>query len=211
MIPLNLFAKLKKFLKVSVITYVAVIIAVNGLFYLCVGFGMGETLYNDGIIILGPSDHAYLFVHGAQEIILPENETPCLLNISFEGKNMTYLEFQNLWFDYKVRHWNYSIINNSVIIKNHSLIYNWSCIHNLSAKAHFTGYSNRSISTLELINQLHDQGYNQIWGTWCHSGDEDYIIKYPNGTEIPWPNNVTRKTKPGITIPLFIGYKFILV
>lgn len=210
---INLLAKIKKILKISFFIYVVFIIAVNGFFYLSVGFGMSKTLYNDGLIILGPGDHAYLFVHGVQGMIPPEDKTPCLTNASFVGNIINHAEFNNLTDEYIFENltWRNILGDGHSMILNHSQVYNRSCLKKQYTLAHFTYYSNKSVPTLSLIQSLHNQGYKQIWGTWCQSGNTKYIMKYPNGTEIPWPDNVTRKTKPGITIPIFIGYKFILI
>jgi len=209
----NLFTKIKKVLKISFLAYAVFLIAVNGIFYLSVGFGMSETLYTDGLIILGPGDHTYLFVHGSQGKIYPENITPCLENNSFDLMNLSNAEFNNLTNEYIFNNLTLRDLgdNSTVMILNYTESYNRSCVRELYINAHFTYYSNQSVPTLSLIQSLHEQGYKQIWGTWCQSGNTDYIMKYPNGTEIPWPDNVTRKTKPGNTIPIFIGYKFILI
>ncbi len=76
---------------------------------------------------------------------------------------------------------------------------------------HVTGYQNEAIATLSFVENLHREGYTKVWGTWCQSGNHDFIYRLPQGEEIPWPDYVSRNTKPGKTIPVFLGAGFVRV
>ena len=65
------------------------------------------------------------------------------------------------------------------------------------------------------VQQLHDQGYTTVWGTWCNTGDHNFStrIELPDGTmdETPWPSYVSRNTNPGPTMPIYVGIGFIRI
>ena len=73
---------------------------------------------------------------------------------------------------------------------------------------HKTHYRNVSMPTIEFVEELHSQGYNKVWGSWCHSGDYPYLIKYANGTSVDWFDWVSRNENKGSTIPVFTGFGF---
>ncbi len=74
---------------------------------------------------------------------------------------------------------------------------------------HMTSYEDIEMPTIYLASELKSEGYNYIWGSWCHSGDYDYIYRFEDGEEIPWPEWVSRNEKPGKTIPVFVGFGFV--
>ena len=67
----------------------------------------------------------------------------------------------------------------------------------LKANTHFTIYKHQKIPTIDFVEALKFEGYDYVWGTWCGSGDHDYIIMYDDGEQIMWPDWVSRNEKPG--------------
>lgn len=91
---------------------------------------------------------------------------------------------------------------------------------------HITLYNRKLVSTEDFVLSLYLDGYTHIWGTWCHSGDYNYISNYtvevfnyqdkmvtayPREYIVPWPSYVSRNTKPGNTIPIFVGIGFVRI
>jgi hypothetical protein len=66
-------------------------------------------------------------------------------------------------------------------------------------------------STLSYVNELREEGYTYVWGSWCRAGDHEFIMRYRNGTEVPWPDWVSRNERPGTTIPVFWGLGFVRI
>ncbi len=66
-------------------------------------------------------------------------------------------------------------------------------------------------STLDYVQELKDEGYDHVWGSWCEAGNHPYVVRYANGTEVPWPDYVSRNERPGRTIPVFWGAGFVRI
>ena len=81
-------------------------------------------------------------------------------------------------------------------------------------ESHFTTVADRgntiSEPTIQLVERLHQEGARWIWGTWCYSGDHDYVVKdHITGEEIPWPEYVSRNRHLGMTLPVWVGLGFV--
>lgn len=79
---------------------------------------------------------------------------------------------------------------------------------------HAMNYHGRQYSTWQVVNGLRREGYYNIWGSWCGSGDHDYIerIDFPGiSYEVSWPSYISRNTKPGPTMPVFVGVGFVRI
>lgn len=77
---------------------------------------------------------------------------------------------------------------------------------------HYTTYHNKSMPTIGFLDQLYEQGYTHVWGTWCMAGDSPYVYEYyynkTYSRKYPWPDWVSRNEKPGLTLPIFYGVGF---
>lgn len=82
---------------------------------------------------------------------------------------------------------------------------NKTCI-NLTDHYHFMTLDGEKYKTKDFVNSLKADGYDHVWGSWCNSGNFDYMIKYENGTEIEWYDWVSRNEFPGVTTPVFLGF-----
>jgi hypothetical protein len=84
-----------------------------------------------------------------------------------------------------------------------------------SVEEHFTtAYLREGLEikrpTLEVVEQLRREGSLWIWGTWCYSGDHNFIRRNVyTGNEVEWPSYVSRNENPGETLPLWLGVGFV--
>ncbi len=63
--------------------------------------------------------------------------------------------------------------------------------------------------TTEVVRELRAEGAKWIWGTWCYTGDHNYIRKdMVTGEETPWPKYVSRNKSRGKTLPVWTGLGF---
>jgi len=79
---------------------------------------------------------------------------------------------------------------------------------------HQTELNGEDVSTMTLIQDLQEQGYEKIWLSQCGTGLHDYIIKnFSNGEIIYWESfpGVSRNENEGITMPIFTGFGFIRI
>jgi len=76
---------------------------------------------------------------------------------------------------------------------------------------HFMTLDGESYKTKDFVEALKAEGYNHVWGSWCNSGNEEYMIKYENGTEIEWYDWVSRNEYPGMTTPVFLGFAVVRI
>lgn len=84
---------------------------------------------------------------------------------------------------------------------------------------HTTSYKGITYSTEAIITEMESDGYTYLWGSWCQSGDHEYVSNYTDyciagncsdeRREILWPDWVDRNKEPGITVPLFVGFGLI--
>ncbi|GEM_PF-2572340 len=66
--------------------------------------------------------------------------------------------------------------------------------------------------TLELVSSLKRTGAENIWGSWCYTGNYPYIKKdLITGEVKPWPSYVSYNKQPGKTIPIWLGASFLRV
>lgn len=66
--------------------------------------------------------------------------------------------------------------------------------------------------TLELVSDLKRTGADNIWGSWCYTGNYPYIKKdLITGEVNPWPSYVSYNKHPGKTIPIWLGASFLRV
>lgn len=77
---------------------------------------------------------------------------------------------------------------------------------------HTTFYEGELVSTYDLTKELNEgetwiEGYSKIWISMCRQGNHDFIVLYPNGTKIKWPDYIDRVERPGDIYPIFIGGK----
>jgi hypothetical protein len=66
-------------------------------------------------------------------------------------------------------------------------------------------------STLDYVEDLRDEGYGHVCGSWCETGNHLYVVRHANGTEVPWQDWVSRNERPGMTIPVFLGAGFVRI
>ena len=85
-----------------------------------------------------------------------------------------------------------------------------------SVTQHFTILNKtKAIPTIDLLNDLREEGFERVWLSQCHTGDSDYIAYYINQTNFEiynkteWYNWVSRNKKPGLTYPIFLGFGFV--
>jgi hypothetical protein len=71
--------------------------------------------------------------------------------------------------------------------------------------SHTSTIADETIHTYDLVQELIDKGYTKIWISMCEQGNEEYILTYSDGTNISWPNEVSRVTKPGTVYPIYLG------
>ncbi len=76
-------------------------------------------------------------------------------------------------------------------------------------QAHAMFYNGEVYITKDFLDRLKEEGYDKIWGSWCYTGNHEYMIKYSNGTEVEWYDWVSRNEKKGRTIPVFTGFNLI--
>lgn len=83
----------------------------------------------------------------------------------------------------------------------------WVSVDNVSVcnKHHFTYYNDSIIKTIDFVNELKNDGYTKVWGSWCHAGDSEYIVIYHNGSKIRWEEDIGRNKLPGYSLPIFTG------
>lgn len=77
---------------------------------------------------------------------------------------------------------------------------------------HMTTLNNETRPTLEVVQKLHEEGAEYIWGTWCYPNDYDGVIRIDrvSNSKVYWPSYVSYGGK-GKTIPIWIGPWFIRV
>ena len=84
---------------------------------------------------------------------------------------------------------------------------------NATVTYHAMSYQGERYATLRFVQDLRREEYEYIWGSWCGSGDHEYIgrIEWQDGTiaEFPWPSYVSRNTRPGPTMPVYVGIGFV--
>lgn len=71
--------------------------------------------------------------------------------------------------------------------------------------SHTLTIADEGVHTYDLVQELIDQGYTSIWISMCEQGDHEYIMTYADGTNINWPDEVSRVTKPGKVYPIYWG------
>ena len=73
---------------------------------------------------------------------------------------------------------------------------------------HSTSYKYDNYVTANFLEKLHEEGFDKIWVAMCGTGNHNYSIKYPNGTEIAWKDYVIRNKFKGEIAPIFTGLAF---
>ena len=111
----------------------------------------------------------------------------------------------------------YVLFSDGVIIKVKPLKYAMMFAHgsygyylNNTIIAHTTTINSHRVYTQLLLDNLHEEGYETVWLSQCHTGDHEFMI-YDTTTNkgIRWYPWVSRNTKPGITVPIFVGFEVV--
>lgn len=115
------------------------------------------------------------------------------------------------------------IYYNGIIVKinpiGYAMVFAHGDYHKTCVDMHCTKYDHYhatysrdgSVPTKDLLDRLYKEGYTQVWGSWCNTGNYPYMFKYGNGTEVKWYDWVSISGKNGTTIPIFTGVSFIRV
>lgn len=106
--------------------------------------------------------------------------------------------FAHGWYQYSCIDKDVRVVNGS----NITVCLNWADYH--------VTYLNYNLTpTIDILDTLHSEGYDKVWLSQCHTGDNPYMIKYYNGSDdILWYDWVSRKETEGRTIPIFTGFGF---
>lgn len=76
--------------------------------------------------------------------------------------------------------------------------------------AHITFWKNSTILTGELVREIETTGVEKVWMSQCESGDSVYAYyDFDRGIAERWDARTDRKA--GVSVPFFIGIKFIRI
>jgi len=76
---------------------------------------------------------------------------------------------------------------------------------------HYTFLNNsKGIPTINLLNDLKEEGFERVWLSQCGTGDYPYMtFNSSSGERIDWYPWVSRNERPGNTYPIFLGFGFV--
>lgn len=92
--------------------------------------------------------------------------------------------------------------------------------------AHYMSLDGTTYRTIDFVRELRDEGYSYVWGSWCQTGDHDFlevnsteyysvdkmdgVLRFDhavNTSVVLWSDvpYVDRNKEPGLTAPIFVG------